>query len=118
MEGQSWYGSWDRTTETGKPEQINLDQLGQLSLGRTERTSQDITATLRQQRSESHGQDCWSRMAGTGQLGRNGHDRTAGTGQREKTVRTVHLGQETEYKTARTGQQGGQLGQDKGIGQP
>jgi hypothetical protein len=38
----------------------------------------------------------------------------ARTGQPDKTVRTVHPGQETENNAVITGQ----LGQDKGIGQP
>jgi hypothetical protein len=56
--GHSVYGTWDRTAGTG--------QHGQ---GRTERTSQDMTATLGHQRQESRGQDSWDMIAGTGQLG-------------------------------------------------
>ncbi len=52
-------------------------------------------------------QDRWDRTTG-----RDSQDKTAGTGQPEKTVRTVHAGQETEDKTARIGQ----LGQEEGIG--
>jgi hypothetical protein len=71
-----------------------------------------------QNRKDKSGHDSNTRTAASVQLGRKSQGRTAGTGQREKTVRTVHPEQETEDKIARTGQQGGQLGQDKGIGQP
>jgi hypothetical protein len=72
-----------------------------------------MTATPGQQHQESHGQDCWDRIAGTGQPGCDSQDRTAETGQSEKKVGTVHPEQETEDKTARTGQQG----KDSLIGQ-
>jgi hypothetical protein len=53
--------SRDRSIYTGKPRRG--------SLGRTERTSQDITALTGQQCQEGRGQDCWGRIAGTGQSG-------------------------------------------------
>ncbi len=71
MAGQSGYDSWERTTEIGQPREVNLDWTawtGEPGQNR-EDTSQDMTATLRQQRRESCGQDCWCRIAGTGQLG-------------------------------------------------
>ncbi len=84
--GQPGQDSRDGTDRTGKPGQENWDrkvrktdrieqpgqktrQLGQVSLGRTERTSQDMRATLGQRHLESPGQDCWDRIADTGQLG-------------------------------------------------
>ncbi len=89
MAGQSWCGSWDRTTRTGQPESINLDQ--------TARTGEPG-----QNRKDKSGHDNKTRTATSVQLGRKSQGRKAGTGQREQ---TVHPGQETENNTVVTGQQ-------------
>jgi hypothetical protein len=46
------------------------------------------------------------KIAGAGKLAQDSRDALAKTGKPEKTVGTVHPGQETLYKTARIGQQG------------
>ncbi len=67
MAGQSGYGIWDRTTKTGQPRQV--------SLGGTERTSQDTIATLGWQ----HGENLLDRTAWTGESGKDRDDWSART---------------------------------------
>jgi hypothetical protein len=66
----------------------------------------------------SCGQERWSRTAGqdrrTGQLERDSQDRTAREDSRDNTSRIENKGLDCQNRTARTGQ----LGQDRGIGQP
>ncbi len=69
--GQSRYGSWDRITETGQDMSICTRKLRQVSLGRTERTSQDVKATLGQQ-------DTMEMIAGAGWLAQDSWHRTVG----------------------------------------
>jgi hypothetical protein len=99
---------------------------GQVSLDRTERTSQEMTAKVGQQSQENYGQDCggWTRQPGqdnqdkiarTGQQAKENQDRTAGTGPREKQIQSrkyIRDGKkrrrlpehESKDRSARTGQ--------------
>ncbi len=85
-----------------------------VSLGRTERTSQDMTAALEQMPQESRGQDCWGRIAGTGQLGQDSQNAIARTGQPGQDSQRRQSGQyiqdrkqrtSCQNRTGRTGQQ-------------
>jgi hypothetical protein len=87
----------DQTAWTGEPGQNREDKSGHESNARTVASRNPWTRLL--------GQDSWHRPAGIGPPGHDSQDRTAGTGQPDKTVRTVHPGQETENNTAVTGQQ-------------
>jgi hypothetical protein len=110
--GQSGYYSWERTTEIGQPRQVNLDWTawtGEPGQNREDTSGHDSnvrTAASGEPWARLLGQDSWHRTVGIRQPGCNSQDRTVGTGKPEKTIGTVHPGQETEYKTSRTGQQG------------
>jgi hypothetical protein len=110
--GQSGYGSWDRTTETGQPEQVNLDQTAwrcDPTQNREDKSGHDSNTRIAasgEPWTRLLGQDSWHRTSGIGELGCYSQVWTARTGQPEKTVGTVHLGQKTEDKIARTGQHG------------
>jgi hypothetical protein len=92
-----WQDSQGITSGTRPLRQVNQDKSiltgkpGQVSRGRTERTSQDMTATTGQQRQESQvGQD---NQETTARTGLDSHERTgqdAGTGQPHNTAGIVH----------------------------
>jgi hypothetical protein len=81
----------DRAAQTG--------QSGQMGLVRTERTSEDMTATTEQ---DSRRQDCWGRTVRTGQPGNNVQNRIERTGQPGQNSQRRQLGSYIQCRKQRT----------------
>jgi hypothetical protein len=100
MAGQSWYGSWDRTTDTGQAEQINVDLTawtGEPGQNREDKSGHDNntgTAVSGEPWTRLLGQDSWHRTARIGQLGCDSQDRTAREDSQVSTSRTGNRGQD------------------------
>jgi hypothetical protein len=77
---------WGRTSGS--------DQSGQVSLDRTERTDQDMTATTGQKHQESCGQSCWAGGVGPGKPGQDNRVRTTLAGQLDNTDWSGPTGQD------------------------
>ncbi len=73
-----------------------------MSLGRTERTSEDMRATLGQRSQESPEQDCWDKIAGTGQQGWDSWNMIARTGQLGQDRKIRQSGQYIQDRKQRT----------------